>query len=253
MSALVTAVMITGKDPRRRGLARAALQSFLLQTYRYKELLVINDSEQPLLSTYAGCSDRLREAMVEKGKTLGELRNIGLAEMRGDYAIQWDDDDWSHPERIATQMAVAAPATAVTLSHQVRYSFLNDNAFVWKANPINGRRLGIMGTVLHPRTKLRYPAEPKREDTLFLQQWPLIRVVENGPQNQHGPELYLRFCHDCGNTWSPQHIMRSAAGEHRIWDLPGPAADYLRQVLREHYSDIDRDVDGSLSEVAPAP
>jgi hypothetical protein len=45
-SPLVTAVMTTGKTKARHRLAREAVLCFLEQTYRPRELLIINDGEE---------------------------------------------------------------------------------------------------------------------------------------------------------------------------------------------------------------
>jgi len=79
----VTAVMLTTAD--RAGMAARAVRCFESQTYPEKDLLVFP-------------TDHLR------GTTTGELRNLACAEARGDIVAHWDDDDWSHPQRIEEQV-----------------------------------------------------------------------------------------------------------------------------------------------------
>ena len=80
----VTAVMLTTAD--RAGMAARAVRCFESQTYPEKDLLVFP-------------TDHLR------GTTTGELRNLANAQARGDIIVHWDDDDWSHPQRIEEQVA----------------------------------------------------------------------------------------------------------------------------------------------------
>ena len=109
---MVSAVMITGKHPERYALARVAVDCFHAQTHGSRELVIVNTGDVRL---WRG-EPEVVEIMVEQaGLTLGELRNRALEAARGDWVIQWDDDDWHHPERIASQLAVAEPDAACVL------------------------------------------------------------------------------------------------------------------------------------------
>ena len=103
---LVTMVIITGKSPDRAPLAMAAVNSCLKQTYPRIEVLVINDGEPLRLRP------PVREIMIEKKLTLGELRNRALYFARGSWIAQQDDDDYSHPERVAYMMGHRRPGHA---------------------------------------------------------------------------------------------------------------------------------------------
>ena len=222
---LVTAVMVTGKDPARVGMAVAAVKSFQLQTYTNKNLLIVTDGSSPL--DYYGANDpQLSQIHVAQKLTLGTLRNLCLEYATGEFIIQWDDDDWSHPDRIRQQVERAlVTGGAVTLGRQIRYSFANNNAFVCQAD----RSLpGIPGTILHPRTELRYPELPKHEDSHFLKSFTTVDILDNSP------ELYVRF-HHSANTWNLRHIMRRYAAGRGRWSLPPSARTYLHQVIDEHY------------------
>src|SRR6266446_393027 len=100
---LVTAVLVTGLHPRRYELARVAAECFLSQTHANKELLILNHGE----TRFDLKNPQVRELQVTKrpADTVGDLRNIGLAEAKGQFIINWDDDDWHSPTRIAAQLA----------------------------------------------------------------------------------------------------------------------------------------------------
>jgi len=223
----VTAVMITGKDERRIPLALASVRSFMGQTYKNKELLIVTDGFS-LLPQIANAKN-IREVRAER-QTLGGLRNVALDNCDSPWIIQWDDDDWSHPERIEAQMYWADVMTEahgsprpVTLGKQIRYSFELNNAYVYSDN-----RSGIHGTVLHPQTDLRYETIGKHEDSHFLDNFPAVSILTSRP------ELYIRMQHSA-NTWDLRHIMRQHAKGRDRWDLTQQDADYLRQVLAENY------------------
>lgn len=239
---LVSCIMITGKTSDRAPLARASLRAFLRQTWTNRELVIINDGDYAVLSSAEESQGGVdgypvRELRVQPQRSLGELRNLGLATARGDWLIQWDDDDWSHAERISQQMAFAKPGCAVVLRQQVRYSFPSNTArqFAWRYPSCRG----IPGTVLHPRcAELSYPALARHEDTRFLQEhFPGSRTVVL--ENDEFPQLYLRFYHG-NNTWDEQHIMGQLPPGH--WELDPPVAKYLQRVLRENYQLLSREV-----------
>ncbi len=206
---LVTAVMITGRDPERRVLAGIAVTTFLGQTYPRKELVIINTGEP--LRRPEPC---VREICLDQGaKKLGELRNMGIEESEGDWVIQWDDDDWHHPERIAAQMKFSKRNGACVLGSQVRFSLVSGTGFVWTD------KAGIEGTILHHRSVAhRYPRTAKSEDTVFYRLFARAVVVRGCP------ELYVRLYHG-RNTWDEKHIMKNS----REW----PALDSRKIRLLE--------------------
>lgn len=218
--------MVTGKDPGRIGLAKVAVRCFFEQTHAEKELVIINDGKVAL-----GRADpRVREITIPHNPRvlLGELRNLGLQKAKGDFVIQWDDDDWHHPRRIELQLANWERGAAVLLQNQIRYSFIDGRAILYS------RRYGIHGTILHERmTGVRYVNRSKREDTWFLLNFSHRKVLESQPP------LYIRFCHNA-NTWSTDHIMRNArfqvsGSQH---ELTGRERQLLDFVLQDYYGCI---------------
>lgn len=104
----VVCIMLTKDRPE---LARKAVECFRSQTYENKTLLVVNSGIGPLFEE----SNELREPPFVGADTLsiGELRNLGckyashhyiLSSTRPEIFIHFDDDDWSHPNRIAEQV-----------------------------------------------------------------------------------------------------------------------------------------------------
>lgn len=236
---LVSMVMITGKAVERQPFAIAAMRSYCQQTWPNKELVIINDGAEPLCKSTETeiLTCPVREFMVPKQPTLGDLRNIGLEVARGDWIMQADDDDWSHPFRLERQMHHAKPGLALVLAYQIRYSFPRNSAYVYM-----NKRDGIAGTILHPRTKLRYESLERSEDSIFLRAMQKPRAgVHKNSDLQH---LYLRFFHDT-NTWDEAHVMRGYT--HQRWKnhwadeparegfMQADSVQYLTEVLREAY------------------
>ena len=98
----VCAVMLTADRPE---LARRAVECFRRQTYQRKYLAVW-DSGVKASSIEAG-DDELWIRETPSGEPIGTLRN-SLVRVCGpaDIIVHLDDDDWSHPNRIAEQVAI---------------------------------------------------------------------------------------------------------------------------------------------------
>jgi len=191
-----TAVMVTGKSPERRPLAKAAMDAFLNQTYSNKYLLIVNDGE-PIRNVR---DPRIVEVRPKPGLSLGELRNIALEMIAGGWILQWDDDDIHHPKRMEYQMSFRRPGKCQLLLSQLRADTETKEAFKF-IEPF-----GIAGTILHPVTDARYPVASKGEDSYFWEKtWGF-----SGRQlldNRGFPEVYLRLYHG-QNTWDREHIMK---------------------------------------------
>jgi glycosyltransferase involved in cell wall biosynthesis len=166
------------------------------------------------------------------GKTLGELRNMALDSAAGDVACQWDDDDQSHPERLARQWEAMrqAKADACFLASQFHYFTRSRELFVRDT----GKR-GIECTVMH-RTDLpvRYPALERAEDTAFMVGLKRFRcAVLPGV-----PWLYLRLFHG-ENTWDEEHHRQMM---RHTWDVVFLGARKEELAARLESYDIERPV-----------
>jgi glycosyltransferase involved in cell wall biosynthesis len=85
-----------------------AVMSILAQTYEDLELIVIDDGSidgsGPLLDRIAASDARVR-VMHQENTGLTKALIRGCLEARGDFIARQDADDWSHPHRIAEQVA----------------------------------------------------------------------------------------------------------------------------------------------------
>ena len=103
---LVACVMLTKDRPE---LAWRAIECFRAQTYKHRTLLIWNTGTSEEIE--CGCGSLCFHAVApDEGLTIGALRNAANAFRTGygvpDILIHWDDDDWSHPNRIAEQVAL---------------------------------------------------------------------------------------------------------------------------------------------------
>lgn len=84
-----------------------AIDSVVVQTYRDFELLIIDDgsSDDSIERISKNSDPRIRLLVHEKNRGLAETRNHLVEESRGEYVAWLDQDDWAHPERLASQVA----------------------------------------------------------------------------------------------------------------------------------------------------
>ena len=141
----VCAVMLTANRPE---LARRAVECFRAQTYPAKRLLILDSGKnmEPDLDN----EDRSEFWVpAPTGLTIGALRNEAAA-FWTEYPIivHWDDDDTSHPNRIAEQVALLQSSGADCVGYN-QMLFWDQTKAMIRVNP--SRRgpdgMGALGTV----------------------------------------------------------------------------------------------------------
>lgn len=212
-STAVVAIMITGKTVVRYPLALCSVAAFENQAYAGpRQLLIVNDSPIPLFPD--GTPPFVQELHIpQEPRTLGELRNIAInhASSLGDYLVQWDDDDYSHPGRLAWQVTNTPAGDASIFRWEIHQDLATGEAFA--NNGRQSRVQGFAGTMLWPASSVvRFPAKGRHEDTEFLLQLrrtTQLHVLENPPC------FYVRGYHG-NNTWSRKHVMQRKPGSRNL-------------------------------------
>jgi len=86
----------------------AALYSLLNQSWKNLEIIVVDDCSTDdtvnVASKVAEIDSRVKVFKQEKNGGAYLARNRGLREADGDFITTHDSDDWSHPQKIETQM-----------------------------------------------------------------------------------------------------------------------------------------------------
>lgn len=212
----VSCLMVTAN---RKDLAKRAIQCFLNQSYSNKELVILDDGEEDYSSAIQNIpSDQVKYIKIEKEPdfVLGKLRNRILDEADGEYLIQWDDDDWYHPDRVKIQAEVLssgydACCLSAALMHLDTPRYLEHPYVGYLPD-------GIPGSIMHRRNKeIRYPETRRSEDTVYLKEWMKLRYKKLSPDYNH---LFLRAYHG-NNTWEREHFKR------RIRNSPGSLLAYI--------------------------
>jgi glycosyltransferase involved in cell wall biosynthesis len=125
----VVAILLTADRPE---MTRRAVECFRAQTYENKRLIIIDTGQSRndghVYIGRAGQKDRERLLWnPSAGETIGELRNMAIRQSQRavDICVHWDSDDWSHPNRIAEQVALLQSSGADVVGYR-EMLFWND-------------------------------------------------------------------------------------------------------------------------------
>lgn len=96
--------------PDRAAMIADALRAFELQTWPWRELVVVNDGA-PVTASPGITVVNLPAAM-----SIGGKRKAGAESASGDWIATWDDDDFALPEHLATQFRAVDSTVAYVKS-----------------------------------------------------------------------------------------------------------------------------------------
>ena len=110
---------------------RLALGCFLGQDYEGTLEVIILDNSPASIECLLPSDPRVRYFRCER-MSIGALRNLGASYATGDIIVNGDEDDWSHPNRIASQVnRLQTSGKAVTGFHNILFFSTDDNQ-CWK-------------------------------------------------------------------------------------------------------------------------
>jgi glycosyltransferase involved in cell wall biosynthesis len=201
-------------------LAKRSIRSFAAQRYEDRELLVVTDGSEVFRRALERYVSELGLERVRffypggDGLTLGRLRNISMEEARGELICQWDDDDYSHPDRLAVQVGHMLGESAAACFLTDHLQFIEEQRMLcWIDWTVGGALEGAEqlapGTLMMFRdARFKYPeAGPfarRGEDSVFLET--LYHAVPVARLSGAG-HLYLYQYHG-RNTFPREHHYR---------------------------------------------
>lgn len=226
----VTCVMPTYN---RRHFVERSIGLFLAQDYPHRELVVVDDGEDDVSDLVRPHAD-VHHLRLPRRTTIGEKRNLVARDTEGEVLVQWDDDDWYGPARLARQVGPVLSGRAdLTAVHKSWLVDLDSGRFFRPR--LVPRRVSdtlALGTLALTtdlwRRSHRYPHASKREDlTMFLRATDLGAGVE-GVAND-GIYVYVRHG---ANSWRFQR----GPLDHRWWAESPPPAFLSPDDLRHHFT-----------------
>jgi glycosyltransferase involved in cell wall biosynthesis len=197
--------MVTADRP---DLCKRAIKSYLGQTFTNKELVVLDNGKTPmqaLLEDVPNTEIRYEHVQNNESTTIGELRNRSLEMVTGDVVVpQWDDDDWSAPERLDIQYDALSKNSADAVTLYATLMHVDDPDFF--NHPFYGLlKGGVPPTVMHLRDdSVRFPELRRTSDTHYKNVWRSRKYLILGMRDAH---LHLRYFHG-KNLWERDHFLR---------------------------------------------
>ena len=91
----------------RRRFVPFALAYFLRQDYARRELIVVDDGDDPV-GDLVPDDPRIRYVRLPRRSNVGAKRNLACEAASGEVIVHWDDDDWHAPDRISRQIRALA-------------------------------------------------------------------------------------------------------------------------------------------------
>nr|AKA59403.1 glycosyl transferase, group 2 family protein [uncultured bacterium AB_162] len=239
---LVSCLLVTGE---RVAMAKRAIRSFAEQTHPNRELVVVTDGPERVrrsLELYVETLglDAVRFVYPEGSElALGHLRNVSIDAARGEVLCQWDDDDYSHPQRLERQLGFMLERDAGACFLTDHLQLLEDHRLLFWIDWTGGGRVDGMqklvpGTAMVARDAgVRYPEDGpyarRGEDSAFL-----ATLLESVPvaHMEDAGHLWLYTFHGANTYPREHHIRMSAFGAPR--QFVGEREQRIRAALA-HY------------------
>ncbi|MES2826352.1 MAG: glycosyltransferase family A protein [Pseudomonadota bacterium] len=211
----------------------SAIKCFRSQTYQNKELVIVHLESDEATTEYGRSlsDDNIRVIAVDdyEHETLGDVRNRAIQEAKGSYICNWDDDDWYHNERIATQIAAIKDngKEASILLYLLMYDHKRKNAYIthrrdWENSYMCSKN--ILKTF-----GISYPSLNKREDSPFIEKlkdataiFPIVK-----------PQLYV-YSYTGQNTCGDYHFDSLFQYAHK---LPEEQGKLLESIMNGEIAD----------------
>ena len=233
---LISCLCVTKNDS-----VRKAVAYFQKQTYDNKELILVSEMDNENLSylkEVAADNDNIHFTMTGDMFTLGDLRNISVAQANGEYIVQWDDDDYMHEERVEI-MYDALSAQPNKEAAFLRTFMIHDK--IANRVALSTDWGGVEGSMIAKTdAMIDYKPLNKAEDTpvrnYFLNRGMGILVDR--------PDLYTYILHG-NNTWDYGHLSALMRKEttnipriiHQIWigeKIPTKFKKFTDKIGRAH-------------------
>ena len=217
----VCAIMLTKDRPQ---MAARAVECFRQQTYENKHLIIYdNGLTYPSLDQPKVIHVR---AIGAVGSTVGALRNYAIDLALADIIVHWDDDDWSHSNRIAEQVALLQSSGADAVGYR-EMLFWRETG--WKCQTIEVSKSGLMSDPSVYREMYPGPVEYTGEAWLY---------TNNDPRYIVGSSLcYWR------KAWERRPFKDIMRGEdHEFWSglkSVGGCVSYCRHPTVCHDADCE--------------
>lgn len=246
----LVSVILTTRD--RPSFLRMALACFRHQTYRQRELIVVDDGEIHPADPAAVAEEGGRLIRMPPDTPLGTKLNQGVEAARGALCQKMDDDDWYAPAFLETLVGAIQGGRSSVCTPQVAclMPFLFFEVARWEVRRSLDNNIPGATLVFAREDGLACPFRPLPADEDI---WFVLDQTRSGasllPVN--APELFLAVRHrgaehDRGHTWTRQWDGRTLEAYVRERPLyPGGPEALLPPWALSFYDELRRDLPGA--------
>jgi hypothetical protein len=222
--------MLTRDRPK---LAKGAVECFRAQTYPAKELLIWDTSDE--VDSYQSRIDRVAQVFADKApRTIGALRNEANAYNAvwhsSEILIHWDDDDWSHPDRIAGQVALLEESGADVVGYNEMLFWRADRGQAWLYSNTHPKGYALGTSLCYWRKtweRHHFANDTQGVEERWLRE---KKVVSETAMYLDGEPLMIARIHS-GNTSSGYRIDEYASQGSREWKRVPEWDERVRWIL----------------------
>ena len=226
---LVSCIMPTYN---RRRLVPLAVRLFHQQDYPSRELIVIDDGDDPV-EDLVGRAEGVRYFRLPGRKSIGAKRNFGCEQARGDIIAHWDDDDWYAPDRLRYQVGPIVAGVADITGLDSGPVLDVTTASFWTTRHDLHRRMfagNVHGGTLVFRRQLltsgiRYPDVSLAEDAWLLQ---MLQLKGSRLRRLSNPGVFVYVRHD-RNAW--REYAPGTFIDPKGWERVAPPASFPDDAL----------------------
>jgi len=178
-----------------------ALQQIRSQDYPNIEIVVVDDSPEPSISSSVVEQYGIVFIRLTERKSIGEKRNIAVSHANGDVIVHWDDDDFFRRHRISSQVQpiLDGEVDMTVLEHHLYLLAPKKEFFSVKRASSWGPHFATFSfrRSIFTEGGIRYPDNSMAEDYAFaelaLEMGYKIKTISN----VDGKHIYVRH----QNTW----------------------------------------------------
>jgi glycosyltransferase involved in cell wall biosynthesis len=182
----------------RRAFVPRAVRCFLKQDYPHRELLVVDDGDDPIGDCLPDDA-RIRYVRLDRRLTIGAKRNLACSQAHGEIIVHWDDDDWYPPHRVRTQVRALLDRNVDLCGSSKVYYYQPDTGRAWCYAYTGRGAAWVAGNTLAYRTCLwarnKFPDIQVGEDLRFA--W---STVSKAVYDLADPALCVAMVHDTNTS-----------------------------------------------------
>jgi glycosyltransferase involved in cell wall biosynthesis len=164
----------------RRVFVVQAVSQFLAQDYADRELIVVDDGEDPVADLLPP-NRRIRSIRLDRRATIGAKRNLACEAATGDVIVHWDDDDWMANWRLTYQVTALAKHSADVCGLSRLYFYDSRSRRAWQYTyPPGGSPWVAGGTLCYRKAvwrERRFADIDEGEDTRWVWALPNLKIV----------------------------------------------------------------------------